>query len=106
ESAGLVAGSAHRRRRALRPHGAVPVPAHPPLASLLSQGPHEGGGSPPQGLRHAGGRKDAASGLPLSIPLARLCREEWIRLSRDSGALESDDLNASTVSPRILLRLK
>src|SRR5262249_50681999 len=60
---------------------------------LIAPDARRGGAPPPQGLRHAGGGKDAASGLPLSVPLARLCREEWIGLSRDSGALESDDLN-------------
>ena len=42
--------------------------------------------------------------LPLSIPVACLCREEWIGLPRDSGALESDDLNAATALPRELWR--
>jgi hypothetical protein len=79
---------------------------NPGWHAFYDQGSDHGGRNPPQGLRHAGGGKDAASGLPLSVPLARLCREEWIGLSRDSGALESDDLNASAAPPRILPRLK
>src|SRR5262249_47036573 len=81
---------------------AVPVRAQSRLARLLRPGSDHGGGNPPQGLRHAGGGKDAAAGFPLSIPVARLCREERIGLPRNPGALESDDLNAATASPRLL----
>src|SRR5215831_8703642 len=83
---------------------AVPVRAQSRLARLLRPGSDHGGGNPPQGLRHASGGKDAAAGLPLSIPVACLCREEWIGLPRDSGALESDDLNPATALPRMLWR--
>src|SRR5262249_39620423 len=93
---GLRPGRRHPR--------AVPVRAQSRLARLLRPGSDHGGGNPPQGLRHAGGGKDAAAGLPLSIPVACLCREEWVGLSRDPGALESDDLNTATALPRMLWR--
>ncbi len=61
-------------------------------------GSGDGGGDATQGLRHAGGREDAGAGLPLSVPLARPCREGGIGLSRGSGAVESDDLNGQAPS--------
>ena len=81
---GLRPGRRHPR--------AVPVRAQSRLARLLRPGSGHGGSHPPQGLRHAGGGEDAGAGLPLSVPVAGLCGEERIGLSRNCGALESHDL--------------
>jgi glyoxylase-like metal-dependent hydrolase (beta-lactamase superfamily II) len=72
---------------------AVPVRAQSRLACVLRPGSHHRGGDPPQGLRHAGGGEYAGAGLPLSVPLGRLCREERNGLSRNRGAVESGDLS-------------
>jgi glyoxylase-like metal-dependent hydrolase (beta-lactamase superfamily II) len=77
---------------------AVSVRAQSRLARLLRPGSGDGGGHPPQGLRHAGGGEDAGAGLPLSVPLARLRGEERLGLSRDPGDLESDDLTISVAN--------
>ena len=65
---GLRAGRRHAR--------AVAVRAQSGLARDLRSGSGDGGSDAPQGLRHAGRREDDGAGLPLSVPVARLHREE------------------------------
>ena len=64
---GLCAGRRHAR--------AVGQCTPSGLARVLRSGPRDGGSNPPQGLRHARRRKDDGAGLPLSVPVARLCRQ-------------------------------
>ena len=51
---------------------------NPGWHAFFDQVPEHGGGDPPQGLRHAGGREDDGAGLPLSVPVGGLCREERV----------------------------
>ena len=81
----------------LRPGGrderAVPVRAQSRLAPDVRPGRQYGGSDAAQGLRHAGRREDDGAGLPLSVPGARLYREERKRAivrSRCRGARRSD----------------
>ena len=41
---------------------------NPGWHAFFDQDAEDGGGDPPQGLRHAGGREDDGAGLPLSVP--------------------------------------
>src|SRR5262249_57028883 len=82
-------------RRGGRPPRAVAVGAYAGLAGFLRSGGGEGGGNPPQGLRHADRGKDVGAGLPLSVPFTRLRRAEWFGLSREPGGVESLALNPS-----------
>ena len=69
-----------------------PFATHPGWHGILRPGCGYGGKDPPPRLRHGGCREAAGAGLPLPVPRARPCREGRQRLPRDSGAVESDDL--------------
>ena len=70
------------------------------LARLLRSGSEDGRRDPPQDLRHAGGGEDDGAGIPLSLPGSGLCGENRDRLSRNSGALESDALDQALTKGR------
>ena len=82
-------------RAARRVYVQADVTNHPALFArnpgwhaFFDQDPGHGGGDAPQGLRHAGGGEDDGAGLPLSVPVGRLCREGRLRLSGNSGDVE------------------
>ena len=67
-----------------------PVRDQSGMACVLRPGRRCGRKDPPPGLRHGGGREAAGTGLPLSVPGPRQCREGRRRLPGRPGAVESD----------------
>src|ERR1700692_584919 len=71
------------------------------LACIDRSRPGHGRSHAPKGLRHARGRKDAGSGLPLPIPRSRPCRKDRERLSRSPDAVESQHLGSRLIRSTI-----